>query len=70
MAKPSVALKRRITAFPCERYFCLFKAFFYLKETDSKGVEIILRKFFDEFSPSDQQRLLDYYRKNKLGDKK
>lgn len=51
---------------PCDKYYCLFKAYFHNKQTDSKGLEEILKFFFDtKLSDKQKIKLLSEYRANK-----
>lgn len=51
---------------PCDKYYCLFKAHFDNRQSDSKGIEEVLKYFFDnKFSEKEKIKLLQQYRNKK-----
>lgn len=59
----SISLERRIQAYPCHKYFCLFKAYADKKDIgDSEMVETMARSFFDKMTEREQQQLMDHYK--------
>lgn len=64
----SVSHERKIQSYPCNKYFCLFKAYF-LNESNTVGFEQMAKKFFDAMPEKEIQRLQELYR-TKVANKK
>lgn len=62
--KRSVALKRKLSGYPPDKYLILFKAYFHNRESDSGGITVVLKKFFDDLPPADIKYLQEYYKKH------
>lgn len=57
----SVSHERKLQGYLSEKYFRLFKAFFH-KQSDSKGIVAMTKKFFDSLPEKEVVRLQEYYR--------
>jgi len=63
--KKTTSNRRRLSSYPSEHYFLLFRAFFHGKQTDSKAIDMLIRKFFEQFTDAEKSDIIAKYNKKK-----